>query len=408
VTRKEAAENELRMTTDQFAAARRSFLRAALLGSAAALSACSLTGPGPGRREDAGAANPNAAPAPGSETLGNGPVKVALILPLTQGSGASVVGVSMRNAAELAISEAGVNDITLLIRDDRSTPEGAREATQTAIGQGAELILGPLFAGDVRAAAEVAKTAGKPVIAFSTDLSTASRGVYLLSFLVENYVDRIVEFAASKGKKSVAVLAPENDYANVATGALQQAAARRDIRVALIERYKAGGVAASAANIGALGAQIDCLFIPEQAASMSDVARALTASKIDPRAVQILGTGLWNDARVLGLPALQGAWFATPENAGFAAFAQRYRAKFNSDPTRVATLAYDSVSLAAALARTQGPRRFSEEVLTNPTGFNGADGVFRFKPDGSNERGLAVVQINNGTTTVVSPAPRTL
>jgi ABC-type branched-subunit amino acid transport system substrate-binding protein len=141
---------------------------------------------------------------------------------------------------------------------------------------------------------------------------------------------------------------------------------------------------------------------------MPDVARALTANKIDPRAVQILGTGLWNDARVLGLPALQGAWFATPENAGFAAFAQRYRAKFGSDPTRVATLAYDSVSLAAALARTQGARRFSEDVLTNPTGFNGADGVFRFKPDGSNERGLAVVQINNGTTTVISPAPRTL
>ena len=74
----------------------------------------------------------------------------------------------------------------------------------------------------------------------------------------------------------------------------------------------------------------------------------------------------------------------------------------------MATLAYDSVSLAAALARTQGPRRYSEETLTNPTGFNGADGVFRFKPDGSNERGLAIVQISNGTTTVISPAPRSL
>jgi ABC-type branched-subunit amino acid transport system substrate-binding protein len=141
---------------------------------------------------------------------------------------------------------------------------------------------------------------------------------------------------------------------------------------------------------------------------MPEVAKALTANRLDSRNVQILGTGLWNDARVLSLPALQGAWFATPENAGFSAFAQRYRAKFNADPTRVATLAYDSVSLAAALARTQGPRRYSEEVLTSPTGFNGADGVFRFKPDGSNERGLAVVQINNGTTTVISPAPRTL
>jgi len=382
-------------------------LRAAILCGGAALSACSITGLGLGHRGPAATPPPPAADA-AADTLGTGPVKVALILPLTQASGQSPVGVSMRNAAELAMSEAGANDITLMVKDDHSTPDGAREAVQAANGQGAELILGPLFAGDVRAAAEVAKGAGKPVIAYSTDLSAASRGVYLLSFLVEGYVDRIVDYAASQGKKSVAVLAPENDYANVATGALQQAAAKRDMRVALIERYKPGAAAASAANIAALGGQIDAIFIPEQASAMPEVARALTANGLDSRKVQILGTGLWNDARVLSLPALQGAWFATPENAGFTAFAARYRAKFGSDPTRVATLAYDSVSLAAALARTQGARRYSEETLTNPTGFNGADGVFRFKSDGSNERGLAVVQINNGATTVISPAPRSL
>ena len=102
---------------------------------------------------------------------------------------------------------------------------------------------------------------------------------------------------------------------------------------------------------------------------------------------------------------MQGAWFAAPENAGFNAFAQRYKAKFNSEPTRLATLAYDAVSLVAALARTQGQQRFSESVLTNPSGFNGADGVFRFRPEGPNDRGLAVMQINGGAATPISPAP---
>ena len=314
----------------------------------------------------------------------------------------------MRNAAELAIQDSGANDITVIVKDDRSTPDGARDAAQGAIGEGAALILGPLFAADVRAATGVARPAGKPIIAFSTDLSIASRGVYLLSFLVEGYVDRIVDYAAGQGKKSIAVLAPENDYANVATAALQQAAARRGLRVALIERYKPGAVKTSVANVAALGPQIDSLFIPEQAAAMPEVAQALTGAGLNSRKVQILGTGLWNDPRVLSLPALQGAWFATPDNAGFVAFAQRYRAKFGSDPTRVATLAYDSVSLAAALARTQGPRAYSDDVLTNPTGFNGADGVFRFHADGGNERALAVVQINHGATAVISPAPRSL
>ena len=136
---------------------------------------------------------------------------------------------------------------------------------------------------------------------------------------------------------------------------------------------------------------------------MDGVNAALAASGVK---TQILGTGIWNDPRIMKMPALQGAWFAAPENAGFNAFADRYRAKFHSDPTRLATLAYDAISLVAALARTQGTQRYSEKVLTNASGFNGADGVFRFRPEGPDERGLAVMQINNGAATVLSPAPR--
>ena len=72
----------------------------------------------------------------------------------------------------------------------------------------------------------------------------------------------------------------------------------------------------------------------------------------------------------------------------------------------MATLAYDAVSLAAALARAQGSQRYSQSSLTSPTGFNGSDGVFRFRRDGQSERGLAVMEMSNGATNVVSPAPR--
>jgi ABC-type branched-subunit amino acid transport system substrate-binding protein len=121
---------------------------------------------------------------------------------------------------------------------------------------------------------------------------------------------------------------------------------------------------------------------------------------------QLLGTGVWNDARVLRLPQLQGAWFAAPDNAGFNALTQRYKAKFNSAPTRLATLSYDAVTLAGALARAAGPDPFSQQALTSVSGFNGADGVFRFRSDGTNERGLAVMEIDNNAAVVISPAPR--
>ena len=338
--------------------------------------------------------------------IGTGPVRVALILPLTGPTGPSTVGQSLRNAAELALAESQSPDVTILVKDDRSTPDGARDAASQAISEGAEIIIGPLFANNLKEAGRVARAAKRPVIGFSTDTSAAAPGVYELSFLIESYVDRIVDFAASKGKKSFAALVPESDYGNIALAEFQQAAARRGVRVQAIERYQPATAGAAAKKIAALGAQIDALFIPDQAEGMAGVSQALTAAGLDSRKVQILGTGVWNDARVLKYPALQGAWFATPENAGFNAFAGRYRAKFNTDPTRIATLSYDAVSLVAALARTQGASRFSDQVLTNNSGFNGADGVFRFRGDGQNERGLAVLQIGNGTVSTISAAPR--
>jgi len=337
------------------------------------------------------------------ETIGSGPVRVGLILPLTQGSGPSTVGVSLRNAAQLAVEESGSNEITVMALDDHSTPEGAAQAAQAAIGAGAEIIVGPLFSSSVREAGRVAKGAGRPVIAFSTDTSVASHGVYLLSFLIESYVDKIVEYATQKGKKSFAVMAPQSDYGNIAVAEFQQEAARLNARVVTIARYAPGQAAGAAKEIAGVSGQIDALFIPEQAEGMPGVSAALVASGVK---TQILGTGIWNDARVLKLPALQGAWFSAPENAGFNAFTARYRTKFNSDPTRLATLSYDAVSLVAALARTQGAQRFSDRVLTNASGFNGADGVFRFRPEGPNDRGLAVLQIANGAASVLSSAPR--
>jgi hypothetical protein len=56
--------------------------------------------------------------------------------------------------------------------------------------------------------------------------------------------------------------------------------------------------------------------------------------------------------------------------------------------------------------KLQGAARFSEEVLTNATGFQGTDGIFRFRSDGTSERGLAVMEIQRGSTRVVNPAPR--
>nr|WP_210304979.1 penicillin-binding protein activator [Chelatococcus composti] len=358
-----------------------------------------------------GVASEPAPSVPGT-TIGTGNVKVALILPLSAGGQAGAAAVSLRNAAELAMSEFSQPDIQLLVKDDRGTPEGARAATQAAISEGAELILGPLFADAVRAAGQVARGAGRPVIAFSTDAGVAAPGVYLLSFMPESEVERVVAYAARQGLRSFAALIPNTAYGRVAQAAFQTAVARNGGRIVAMETYDRASAAAQAAKIAAVAGgtspQVNAVFVPDSGDSLIAVAQALHGAGVDPQKVRMLGTGVWNEARIFSQPGLQGGWFAAPDAAGFNAFAQRYRAKYGSDPTRIATLGYDAVSLAAALVRTQGAQRFSEPVLTNASGFAGADGVFRFNPNGTNERGLAVLEIRNGTAVPVSPAPRQL
>ena len=386
--------------------ATRGVTRRAMLGGGLALTLGACNSVGLEMPNDSGSPGPSARPAGGplvGETMGTGPVRVGMILPLTQNGSPSPIGASMRNAAQLAINDSGASYITLMVQDDHSTADGATQAAQSELGAGAQLLLGPVFANDVRAAAAATKSAGRPMIAFSTDVTVAAPGVYLLSFLIQSYVDRILQYAVSTGKKSFGIMAPQNDYGNVAAQRFQEMAGNVNAQVVVTARYSSGQMATAAGQVAAVQGQIDALFIPEQADAMPAVAGALGSANVKTK---FLGTGVWNDARVLKSPQMQGAWFSAPDNSGFNAFAQRYRAKFNSDPARLATLAYDAVTLAAALARSGGPDPFNQAALTNVSGFNGADGVFRFRADGTNERGLAVMEIGDGEAKVISPAPR--
>ncbi len=152
--------------------------------------------------------------------------------------------------------------------------------------------------------------------------------------------------------------------------------------------------------------RVDSIFIPDNGASVTKVVAALAADHVNLRRVQLLGTGLWDDQSVFADRQMQGGLYAAPESGGFRNFSARYRARFGQEPVRTATLAYDAVALIAALVKTQGVQRFSTQILTNASGFAGIDGIFRFRRDGTNDRGLAVLRVTPSGGQVVSPAPR--
>jgi ABC-type branched-subunit amino acid transport system substrate-binding protein len=377
-------------------------LRAACFAATAlVLSACAGTsnqfGGQPSTAEQAPAA-----------AIGAGQVRVGLILPLSASGNAGVAAQSMRNAAEMALSEFKDPNIQLLVKDDGGTPQGAQAAAQQALNEGAEIIVGPLFAQAVRAVGTVARPRRIPVIAFSTDASVAAGGIYLLSFLPESDVKRIVDYAISRGKRSFAALMPENAYGTVVEAAFQQEVARRGGRVVVLEKYPLdpNKIAGPVQRVAQASNGADNIFIPDGADAVPQVVAALAADRVNLKRVQLLGTGLWDDPRIFSTQALRGGLYAAPESTGFRNFSARYRSRYGQDPVRTATLAYDAVALVAALVKTQGAQRFSEQVLTNASGFAGIDGIFRFRPDGVSERGLAVLRVAPTGGQVVSPAPR--
>jgi ABC-type branched-subunit amino acid transport system substrate-binding protein len=371
--------------------------------AALALAAC--TG---GALDRLGTGEPAPQVAAPAAQIGAGQIRVGLILPLSAQGNAGIAAQSMKNAAEMALAEFKEPNIQLLVKDDGGTPQGAQAGAQQAIDEGAEIIIGPLFAQSVSAVGGLARTRGIPVIAFSTDASVAARGIYLLSFLPESDVKRIVDYAVSRGKRSFAALLPDNAYGAVVQAAFQQAVARRGGRIVALEKYPLdpSRMGEAVRRVAQAASRADSIFIPDGADAVPQVVAALAANHVNLRRVQLLGTGLWDEKRIFETPALNGGWYSAPDSAGFRNFSARYRARYGQDPVRTATLAYDAVALVAALVKTQGPQRFSEQVLTGSSGFAGIDGVFRFRTDGTNERGLAVLRVAPGGGQVVNPAPK--
>jgi branched-chain amino acid transport system substrate-binding protein len=385
---------------------RRRFALSAVSFAAAGLAGCAGNNVGTGTQLSETPPPVPAGPQQAGSEIGGGQYKVALILPLSAGGNAGTAAQSMKNAAEMALAEFSSTDIQLLVKDDAGNPQLARMVAGQAMDEGAQVILGPLFAQTVQAAASAARPRNIPLIGFSTDASVAARGVYLLSFLPETDVVRVLGYAFSTGKRSFAAIVPENAYGSVVEATFREEVARRGGRVVALERYTKERLQASIGVIAQAARGVDAVFIPDGGDVAPAIAQGLVSAGVNTRRVQLLGTGLWDDPRIFNDGAMLGGFYAVPDPAGFANFSQRYQSRYGSEPVRTATLVYDATALVAALVRSQGGQRITDQMLTNPSGFAGIDGVFRFKADGTNERGLVVMRVAAGGGQIVSPAPK--
>jgi ABC-type branched-subunit amino acid transport system substrate-binding protein len=341
-----------------------------------------------------------------NQPAGTNPVRVGLLLPYSNGSSQTrYLATAMMKAAQLALFDAGNPNITLISADEGSTPDNAANGARSLLAQGAEVIVGPLFSGSVNAVAPIAHDRAVPVIAFSTDVKTAGDGVYLLSFQPENEVRRTVSYAVQTGHKHFAALVPPGAYGDHIADALKADAAAQGADVVDIERLDPATQATALHNIAASNA--DVLMIAIGGNSLRALAPALTENGIDRSKVKLVGTGLWDDPSIQKETSLEGGWFAAPAPDADASFNAKYKAAYGAAPPQLASLAYDAVSLVALLSQGAPYHRFTDSALTDPNGFAGVEGILRFNPDGTSERGLAILAVEPDGFRVVDPGPRT-
>lgn len=380
-------------------------------------------------------------PAPDASGL----MRVGLLVPLTGPS--APVGQALLNAAQMALFDVADDRFVLQAYDTKGTPEGAVEASNKALSQGVQLLLGPLFSGEVKAVAPQATAAGVNVVAFSTDPAIAGPHVFVMGFLVQEQVRQIVAYANAQGLKRFAVLAPNSAYGQSVVDALKLVVPARGGQVTNVSFYQPDGkdlnqvvrqlasfdrrkqelerqkseLSGKDDEISQLALKrlerqetagevdFDTILLPDQGTRLTQAATLLPFFDIDPGRVQLLGTLLWNAPGLGREPVMIGGVYPAPPPDSTRQFFTRYRELYGQAPPTIATHGYDAVALAAVLARSPatGASVFSAEAITADTGFSGIDGIFRFLPNGLSERGFAVMQVTREGATVVQPAPST-
>ncbi|PZQ46967.1 MAG: penicillin-binding protein activator [Rhodovulum sulfidophilum] len=353
---------------------------------------------------------------PGISVDPNQTVKVALLAPLGSGDpGRERIGINIVNAAKLAQADLTNASIDLVVYPDQGTSAGGAAAARQAVAEGAKIIIGPLFSTATAGAEPVAREAGLTVLSLSNNPDVAGGNVYILGNTFANSADQIVGFAQSRGLNSFGVVYPNGIEGEAARAAAEAAIQRRGGIVVASQGYNLSveginSTAPAAAEALQRAGANAVILTDGPTGGLGLMAKGLRDGGLSPDYAQFLGMQRWDvSAEAIGDPALQGGAFVAPDPAYAGAFAGRYQNAYGEAPHELASLGFDGVAAVGALiaeARSSGGEPFDPGRVTQSSGFAGASGPFRLLPDGTIQRNLAVLTVQNGSASIARGAAR--
>lgn len=341
-----------------------------------------------------------------------GTVNVALLVPSgSPRSGDDLLAQNLENAARLAISDLDGVKVNLKVYSTQGNAQTASQVASQAVNEGAQVILGPVFAASAKAAGAAVAGRGVNVLAFSNTPAVAGGNVFILGQTFADTARRLVSYAVSQGKGSIAVVHSQNAEGMLgnaaATAAIQSSGATlaTDATYPFSQQGIVQAIPDIAKQVTSSGAQA-VIFTANTAGALPLTTQLMSENGVDPAVTQYIGLTRWDiPSTTLALPGVQHGWFALPDPALAQQFSARYNTAYGTNPLPIASLAYDGIAAIGALVKRGGPAPLSASSLTQPSGFVGVDGIFRFRADGTTERGLAIAQILDKQVSVIDPAP---
>ena len=341
------------------------------------------------------------------------PVTVALLVPHgSSAPGEAALARDLEAAARMAVADLSGVQINLRVYGTAGQPAQAQQAALNAVADGAKIIIGPLHAEAANAVAVAVAPKNVNVLAFSNNPTIAGGNLFILGQTFDNTADRLTRFAARQGKKRILTVYSNNLAGQLGQQAIAKAAANSGAQIVANVGYdfSQNGVVAAVPQITAAAQtnSADAIFLTANSAGALPLfAQMLPENGLDPAMMQYIGLARWDTPpQTLALPGVQGGWFAMPDQGKASRFQARFAQTNGNQPHPIAGLAYDGVAAVGALIKTGKRNALSKSGLTQSAGFQGVDGVFRLRGDGTNQRGLAVATVRGGKVVILDPAPR--
>lgn len=339
------------------------------------------------------------------------PIPVALLVPQSS-EGTAQIASDLENAARLAAAQLDDLEIDLRVYDTAGDATVAASVAQQAVDDGAKIIIGPLYAEAANAVGTAVADEGVNVLSFSNNTTIAGGNVFVLGKTFDNTAARIVSFAAEQGKERAMVIHSDRIDGQMGLNAFQAAAANSTLRIVSAQSFDLTqeSVVNTVPLIRASAEieDVDTLFLTSSSAgALPLLAQLLPEAGLDPANVQYTGLTRWDiPPQTLELSGLQGGWFAVPDLTRTESFSTQFQEQFGNRPHQLASLAFDGIAAIGALSQAGFNDILTREALTQPSGFQGVDGIFRLKDDGTNERGLAIATVQDKQVLIIDPAPR--